>query len=276
VLRIDLHRLLTWNLLLTPQTVYVASYITQTVTFCSAASSVSGTTSTFTAGETRLVSAATYVVPVFKAGDALCGLSGTLSVVGEGGNHERDWVPARLSGTTFILPVNRNNPQTIFVMAMGQAAAVTLKFGTTDVETLLHVPPWTARMFVGVSRAGRTITLISTAPIIGSLACGSPGSTGNDPLAEDALPIYGWSDYCWFCLYRAHATCVTGPVAPAAAILGSQPLDPHCSAVPRTPHIHPLGPCVFFPHRTPLDPPRFTTMLVTHALSQHCTSCGTN
>jgi hypothetical protein len=209
--------------------VYVASYIAQTVTFCSAASSVTNT-HVLAAGQTQSVNAATYGVTAFKAGDSLCGLPGTLSVVGEGGNFERDWVPARLSGTTFILPVNRNNQQTIFVMAMGQPATVTLKFGTS-VQQTLAVPAWTARMFTGVSRAGATITLTSTAPVLGSLACSNPASTGNDPLAANAEPSYGASDYCRSCLFHAHSTCFVDPLARAAGTLGLRPLDPHCVAV---------------------------------------------
>jgi hypothetical protein len=188
------------------ETVYVASYVPQTIMFGRGGSTIAGTTVAFqTAGQTMVLVAADLGVSALRAGDWLCGATGGISVVGEGGGFERDWVPERLAGTAFLLPVYRFTPQSLFVRAMAAPATVTLLFGTV-VQQSIFVPAGQSRMFDAFDRLGSTVTVTSTTPIIGSMAssCEGPNaSLSNDPLAAGALPSYGCYDYY--------------PIAPASA-----------------------------------------------------------
>lgn len=69
----------------------------------------------------------------FASGDYICGTLGGIEVLGSAAdplgdaNRHRSWVPARLRGRKFVVPVTRGNPQVLMILAIESDTTVMLK-----------------------------------------------------------------------------------------------------------------------------------------------------
>jgi hypothetical protein len=96
------------------------------------------------AGSTITMTPSVVNLDSFGAGDFVCGTSGGITVGGQGDSQDRDWVPARVNGTGFTLPLTRNQPHIIYVSALNVASVATLYYGLV-VQTSLELAPFQVR-----------------------------------------------------------------------------------------------------------------------------------
>lgn len=135
----------------------------------------------------------------FVTGDYFCGTTGAIEALGVSGRQQRDLVPQRLNGTVFVIPLIRSNPQMLYVMALGEAATVSLYLGPPTNSTpgasepasdVLYLEPGGISSF-RVNGAGLSARITSTSPIListasaGGNAIGTPSTSG----AVDYTPV---------------------------------------------------------------------------------------
>eukprot|EP00040_Diaphanoeca_grandis_P024917 m.137672 g.137672 ORF g.137672 m.137672 type:complete len:552 (-) comp29936_c0_seq2:21-1676(-) len=145
------------------------------------------------AGEVFSLNAVSSGVAAFQPGDYLCGRSGDINVLGTADNGHRSWVPDRLQGTEFLVPIIRGDSQLIYVLALHAQAVVSLYLDSTKVEEL-YVPAGGVHFFIMniAQPAKRVFYLNSTSPILVSYVAGVigvPDSVTTFTGSVDYMPI---------------------------------------------------------------------------------------
>jgi hypothetical protein len=125
------------------------------------------------AGVTTQINPADWGLIKFYNGDYMCGSTGAIEIVGNYGDYDKEWAPARVAGTQFVFPAPRSNPQYIIVHALEQSV-VSLYYGTTFNKG--YTVQAGDRFKIQASRSNRNYKFNSTGNVIVTYVAGQASS----------------------------------------------------------------------------------------------------